>query len=740
MKELSLPFLQQFPGLGVPPAAPTPPPAAPSSVASFPSYQGGYPQAGFGQGAYGQGVYGQSDIPQRPPPLGQAEALNVQQSMSPQVGPSGYSQGVRNFSTPQQQPAGYNARWQYTDPNSDLARRLSGAPQGAMVPAARGPSGEIVESRSQQTSELYHYQQQYEQSAGPPAPPPQLEEISVPVMLCHTCSHCGRMRSAGFHRNNPVVPGKPLVLTPCRRCNKRIKNHHHSSFARIRTCTAEEPCDWPGESFQVEIEHGERRGRRRSREDVYVSQYFPSRPRVLRRRSNQARLGLRVLQQPSHESKATTRVRVSSLSPIRSSRYGEVWPPPDVGTMPSSMPGNAHAAPPSPLPTHASRADEVWPPPDIVRAHSYRAVERSPRRRTSSRIIELTPSPPPARTRSTRIVYRSQSRLQERRPPSRSLSPDRCAYREERRNNDAEARMTAHPRPYRPVLPEHTTVLRASDETSSNTDSMSRMRGESPNRSILKPKGRDRETSLRRRQNMRESQQSTRVEVGGPRVHFDSERRDERPNYETRGRTRHLKDRHSIGKDFEHYRQYSRHRYAAGDPPAPPIEDFERLRVHRSSLSPRQDLREEYRIDRARRISPSPPPLPRPPTAQRYEEVHMRHVSPPPPHRDQPPSPSRLPPPNYRHVSQTRERTRMPSPLPSRRRDTPADTTDSDSVHSGELTEVRSWRGIDENGQPATFVEEKRRVRMIEQGSERDGEFRPVIGRDRVVERRWRDV
>lgn len=70
--------------------------------------------------------------------------------------------------------------------------------------------------------------------------------------------------------------------------------------------------------------------------------------------------------------------------------------------------------------------------------------------------------------------------------------------------------------------------------------------------------------------------------------------------------------------------------------------------------------------------------------------------------------------------------------------------TDSDSAHSGEVTEVRSWRGIDENGQPATFVEERRTVKTIEQGNERGGlgEYRNLSdrARDRVGGRQYRDV
>jgi hypothetical protein len=91
------------------------------------------------------------------------------------------------------------------------------------------------------------------------------------------------------------------------------------------------------------------------------------------------------------------------------------------------------------------------------------------------------------------------------------------------------------------------------------------------------------------------------------------------------------------------------------------------------------------------------------------------------------------------------------TPPPSRRRGE-EDHTDSDSAHSGEITEVRSWKGIDENGKPATFVEERRTVRprMIEQGSERGGlgpEYGSLrgsderaSGRDRLVMRSWRDV
>jgi hypothetical protein len=67
--------------------------------------------------------------------------------------------------------------------------------------------------------------------------------------------------------------------------------------------------------------------------------------------------------------------------------------------------------------------------------------------------------------------------------------------------------------------------------------------------------------------------------------------------------------------------------------------------------------------------------------------------------------------------------------------------TDSDSAHSGEVTEVRKWRGVDEDGKPCTFVEE-RSVKMLEQGSERGRNDCARLGDGvrRVERRSWRDV
>jgi hypothetical protein len=64
--------------------------------------------------------------------------------------------------------------------------------------------------------------------------------------------------------------------------------------------------------------------------------------------------------------------------------------------------------------------------------------------------------------------------------------------------------------------------------------------------------------------------------------------------------------------------------------------------------------------------------------------------------------------------------------------------TDSEDDERGRLFETRSWKGIDENSQPATFVEERRRARTIESGSAGGSEFRPLT--ERLAARSWREV
>ena len=699
---------QQLPGVQGLPSAPTPPPAAPSSVASYPGYasgfgQGGYQQAGYGQGlygqqggylqpGYGQGLYGLNGIPQRPPPLGHSDATFDQQARPQQ----GYHTTPKTFNHSSRHSQGYNTGFQhprystnshYTDPQT---ARLNGeaASRGAMFPRSRTPSEEIVKSRSKYSHDYFHYQHHGQEVPAPPSNP------TVPVLLCHTCNECGHMRSAGYHRNNPVIPGKPVVLSACRRCKKKIKSQQrsHSRFTRIRTCTSKEPCDWPREdSVEIDIEHTEDRGRRPSRDDVYVYAHSPIRERVIRHTSSQTGLGLRAFQRIGDRSRqrSETRIRISSVSPGSASRYDEIWPPPDIVRMETLQ---SEEVPTAPHNSDVVPIDEVWPPPDIVRTHSYRKSPSPILRRRSSRIIELSPSPPPAHTRTTRVRYRSESRERH----IQSVSPVRVTIREERRSDDAEVRLMSHPQPYRPVL---------------------RGRAESPGRGILKE-------TPHRRTTMRESQQSTTVEVGGPRVHFGSERRTLTPPPDTR---LYVED-HRLSDAYEQLHIGPRRRQYVDEPV---VQDTERIRIRRSSTSPHRSYDEDIRIDRARRISPSPSPPVR-------REIRVRHISP----RRPPPSPERPAFSGYRHVSRTRaiSRIRSVSPAP-RRKAASDDMTDSDSAHSGDVTEVRKWRGVDEDGKPCTFVEE-RSVKMLDQGSERGGTEYARLGDGlrRVERRSWRDI
>jgi hypothetical protein len=606
----------------------------------------------------------------------------------------GYAQLPRNYSSQPPPPPGYNVGWQYTDPNApQAARTFAAVAPGTMVPTQRNVSTEIVKERAKSTNEYYAYHHQTGVEALP-----QVEEHTVPVLLCHTCSMCGQMRSAGYHRNHPVIPGKPIVTTPCRKCKKYMKSSDHSrttSYTRVRTCTAEEPCDWPRRSVQVEIDNSERRGRRRSRDEIYASWKTDHlRPRIIRESSSQTRLGLRTLQRsPPRGSKNETRVGVSSLSPGRS-RYEGVWPPPDVVRSRPSRSDEPYSA-----------SDEVWPPPDVVRTHSYRKASPP---RPSPRIVELSPSPPPERRRTIRSSYRNDS---PERQPRRSV-----------RRSESRIRIDSRPRPYRTVVPDHR-ELSQSDETSIND-----VPSGPTSRGILKPADMTYETSYKRRTNMRDSQQNTTVEVGGPRVQFASEQRE----------GTHYRDEPADEK-YELYRRYENHR-CVDEPASPPIDRMERLHIQRSSPSPQRRY-EEIRIDRARRISPSP--------QRRYEEVRVRHVSvSPAPARERtlrrppsPPSPRRSAYPGFRHVSKTQalERTRSVTPPRSRKQiDSADDVTDSEDEERGRRVEVRTWRGIDENGQPATFVEERSKVRMIEQGSVGGSDFRPLT--DRLATRSWREV
>jgi hypothetical protein len=84
---------------------------------------------------------------------------------------------------------------------------------------------------------------------------------------CHMCSICGRRRSGGYHELHPVIPGKPPLNAPCRRCEKRGINRSDrtavSSFVEDDTL----PRIFELDEHQDDVEHEqvESRGRSQSR-------------------------------------------------------------------------------------------------------------------------------------------------------------------------------------------------------------------------------------------------------------------------------------------------------------------------------------------------------------------------------------------------------------------------------------------------------------------------------------------
>ncbi len=604
----------------VPPAAPTPPPAAPSSVVSYPGSQNGQSLC---------------NSLQRPPPLGHTEVYQAPQHLSHPARPPGHVQAPRHYYEQPPPAFGNHSGWQYTNPMAEQHRRFNGA-----------PAAEVIESQSRHMNEQSHYHR-YEHAydaASRHGPPQSTEETSVPVMICHTCSHCGRLRSVGFHRNNPVLPGKPLVCLPCRRCKKKLRGQYSSTFTRIRSCTADVPCDWPSEPVHFDIERSEHRGRRRDRNELYETQAFLDRPHIFHRSSSQMNLGLGALQQPPRRTKTETRLRISSLSPHRCSRYDEVWPPPDVVSMRHSRSNEMLSAGLESLSCGTRKTSEVWPPPDVVCTHSYRKINTPHQRlsRVSSRIIELSPSPSPPQSRIRREKYRTESR--DRRSRSRTPSPVEFRSGRTRHSESKEARVTAHPRSYRPVLSDHPSFHRGSDATSSDTGSMASRRPGPSSAGILKTEGGDHETSYRRRTNMHESQHSIAVEVGGPRVQFSGSKRDNSSVPESRSKILGSEERFPSTENYKQHQGYSRYRYVERPgSPEPPVKEFEELRFRHVSPLPRKRDEGSIRVERSRRLSPSPPP------ARSHEDKVSSHRS-----SRAPLSPERSIRSSYRHVSHSR--------------------------------------------------------------------------------------
>lgn len=430
----------------------------------------------------------------------------------------GYLNVPRTYGPPQQsQPTdAYNAGLQYT--NASLQNTAPTPYKGAWPPP------DVI---------------QYPGSAHDDMPvvvPARVATSSDPVfVLSHVCSVCGRMRSAGYHRHHPIVPGQPTVQTPCRKCKKKSKKKRAEKETKDNT------------TITIRIDDSSMRGRGRDRDEVrYVRSYSsPSPPRrSVVRSSSHANIGLRVLQ-GEQTSRRKSRVRTRYVSPS---------PPPEI--------------------RGRYRAPGSYPSPDPP-AYEHRV-----------RYVESSLSPPPLR-RTTRVEYREESLerpVTDYRPCS--LSPIRVSRRGYRNDDAAEARISSHPTAFRTVVPERRSNMRGS-EASASTDSPSH--DLSPRRGILRNTTMDFETGQRRR--MRESHDSMLPEVEHNRVRFvaDRSRREgrEEPDADldySAPRSRYA-DEH-----LDNYLHHTEREYVSiSRSPSPLTRGFERLNIRRSSPPPSRD-------------------------------------------------------------------------------------------------------------------------------------------------------
>ncbi|KAL5385284.1 hypothetical protein DPSP01_004745 [Paraphaeosphaeria sporulosa] len=226
----------------VPPAAPTPPPAVPPTPASH--------------AALAQHGQLQPYNPQGPP-------------IPPHARSQGYADLPRDYNSPQQSP--FSGGWQYNQAGQ-LPSQLGYNSAPAMAPAHRNPTYHPRDGSFESTRESNRAR--YSGPWPPPdvvrVPPPQLPGKDVfpppdvpPLALCHVCSVCGQMRSAGYHRHHPIVPGQALISTPCRRCKKRARKMKERREAERRKHQEKEASS----IITIKIDDGERRGRPRGRED-----------------------------------------------------------------------------------------------------------------------------------------------------------------------------------------------------------------------------------------------------------------------------------------------------------------------------------------------------------------------------------------------------------------------------------------------------------------------------------------
>ncbi|KAJ4287181.1 hypothetical protein N0V90_012579 [Kalmusia sp. IMI 367209] len=576
----------------VPPAAPTPPPAA----------------AG-----------GQQLLP-----------YNAQGPLlRPQTGLPGHAELQRSYNLPQQAqtPASYGSpAWQYCQPEAQREQgRFNSV--GRMAPVttemAYQPRDWSYESTRDRNGFRYSGAWPPPDVVSMPSPPPAnavVPEPDVPPLaLCHVCSQCGALRSSGYHRHHPIIPGHLLISTPCRRCKKKARKEKERKDKE--KAKREEATKEPSKrTITIEIDDSERRGRTRAR-DVYEVYRSPSpRPRVVYRSASRANIGIR----------GSTGVEYRVLR--------EASPEPS-------------------------------PPPVL-------------RRRTRSEVRFSSVSPPPG---DVRIQYRRD--VVHGRP--RSPSPD------------AKARLDSHPTPYRSVTPTYPGYYPEEPVTPRTV----------PPRSILKTPSQFYEPQVRH--TVEPSYDSMQPEVGGNRVLFGRERREAEHVREHHMQCVKCEGNECVCDDDYLYSRRHQHRWQRGHveelppSPEPPVQKFGKLYVREESPP-----RRAYEEVRFRHVTPD--------SAYKVEKwrEHTRRQSPPPSDergraRNARADPARASSPlrncpRLREVVQKVKRrfSRSPPPPPISKEEDLDDATDSGSDASGEPYWVE-YRGVDENGRPATYIEKR---------------------------------
>ncbi|KAF2009843.1 hypothetical protein BU24DRAFT_427867 [Aaosphaeria arxii CBS 175.79] len=517
----------------------------------------------------------------------------------------------------------------------------------------RSSSGELV--RASTREKWYEYDHRYPDLQSPIDTLTTVQTVSsegpeaFPVLLCHVCSDCGRMRSAGFHRSHPVIPGEPVISSPCRRCRKysgSSDEHCERQITHIRECKSDEPCDWPYmlDDVHVQVDRGRRRSRSRDRDDIYISRHrSTSRPQIIKKSESRTSLGLRALQDQIKSPRLFRRkskVRIASMSPPR--EYDRVH----VEVTRDRSPG--------------------FPPRKEYLQEDYHVI-----RRESS---------------LPRVLPRLEMR-------SRSISPARYRYRDDYHEVDVERHEVSH--------------YKASDLVDDFTPLSSPAFSDSyvvpTPRSILKSTSTDVATTHHRRMSTPNVARETRyVEVSSPRVEYiqtskgkqHRERSESRERIKIKTTQRHsLDEPYLVREDREYLDRRGSERIRFVESEQPLVQEFEEMQIRDRvrSESPHVTTRGRSTTRYSTTRSQSP--------AESYERV----VS----YRGQSPGPHERVTAGYRTV----QRPALP--------ESESTTTiiDKQSFQDGrrrpsdpsDFVTVRKWRGLDENGKPATFVEETKR-------------------------------